>query len=456
MARTLRIGCRVLASLATVGALSGALGCGRAREACGPPGLPARLRGDAGVPVLVLGADAGAIDPCADVPALCNLPTTVVGEVAGTPQLTLLVAGDGYLVGDLAEFRHTVDRLWREVSDDVLVTHHGLGLRLVRVDVASSSRDVTNAETADTALGSCLTNAPDAGLPEWELVLNNGPWDVDALLTNVPEADAVVVVVNVNADGLRASGTLGVVSSLVRPRPPLTIRLARDDTGKTLTHELGHAWFNLGDEYSEAPGAPPQPAFAGIDPYADLPNVSTEPGAKWAGLISGAEEGGARYAHGVYHPTRHCRMLSSSEPEFCAVCADRIDEVLAVRAGRREPRPATCGALMDQRPEALGVGQVTVSLRGFSSVGLQGWVLADCACPPALPDWVLQHQPPPPGVDPQVAACLQQCLFSSTAPSFPAAVTFEVSELRRDGRFEYLCRDGRGALTQGGVAYHVE
>lgn len=102
-------------------------------------------------------------------------------------------------------------------------------------------------------------------------------------------------------------------------------------------HELGHAAFDLADEYgSDGPAAsgPGEPRRVNISLVSDPSAV------KWADLASmdgsvGCFEGGDRAADGIYRPSLRCIMRSVHDP-FCPVCRREISRQL-VSAARGAP-----------------------------------------------------------------------------------------------------------------------
>lgn len=138
---------------------------------------------------------------------------------------------------------------------------------------------------------------------------------------HVPGADVVLVVV----DTERYGGSGGsVAATTCHPR-----------AAALAVHELGHAAFDLADEYGRT-GRHPGPAPGRV-------NVTLDPDparAPWADLLGvdgvGCHEGGDGYAAGVYRPTPTCRMRSLAAP-FCAVCAREIRRVLLTHRGAPAP-----------------------------------------------------------------------------------------------------------------------
>jgi hypothetical protein len=144
--------------------------------------------------------------------------------------------------------------------------------------------------------------------------------DEDAALglarRHVPDADAVLVLANREEYG----GSAGRVACLTRHPwgPALAV------------HELGHAAFDLADEYGHEGRHPgPEPRRINV-------TLESDPArAPWAELPgTGCVEGGDRYSSGVFRAQATCRMRNLGDP-FCVVCAREIRRVLLAH-GRGE------------------------------------------------------------------------------------------------------------------------
>ncbi len=116
-------------------------------------------------------------------------------------------------------------------------------------------------------------------------------------------------------------------------------------SGRVFTHEFGHAFAALADEYQY-----------GYDKAEDIYNMSVEPwqinitnlvdfDSKWKNLIGkytpvptpdtiiyekkiGAFEGAGYVKEKIYRPTHDCKMRSNSTDEFCPVCYKTVLEML--------------------------------------------------------------------------------------------------------------------------------
>ena len=100
-----------------------------------------------------------------------------------------------------------------------------------------------------------------------------------------------------------------------------------DAIAYTFAHEIGHAIFKLGDEYSTDPTGCNKPPFD----YGDPANLTLDPKRpKWQYLIDWGIVpkdpvigGGMACKTSVWHPTATCRMDEAKE-NFCPVCLERI------------------------------------------------------------------------------------------------------------------------------------
>lgn len=111
------------------------------------------------------------------------------------------------------------------------------------------------------------------------------------------------------------------------------------------THEFGHGFAGLGDEYYTSDVAYNE--FYPLDVEPLDPNLTTlvnfdlkwknmidektpvpTPGTKEFGQTLGVFEGGGYVAKGVYRPMQDCSMKSISVDNFCPVCIDAIKQII--------------------------------------------------------------------------------------------------------------------------------
>lgn len=116
-------------------------------------------------------------------------------------------------------------------------------------------------------------------------------------------------------------------------------------TPQVLTHEFGHGFAGLADEYYSSEVAYEEFYPLNVEPWE--PNITTRVNfdAKWKNLIAksvpvptpntkkytgvtGLFEGGGYSATGIYRPSFDCRMKSNQAETFCEVCQNAIEAMI--------------------------------------------------------------------------------------------------------------------------------
>ncbi len=100
------------------------------------------------------------------------------------------------------------------------------------------------------------------------------------------------------------------------------------------THEFGHSFSRLLDEYQGNPNPPLPPAQAMLR---RAPNAAVTENPKevpWAHMIKkrikgvGVYEGGATYSKGVWRPAQSCAMNAAGNNQYCPVCREQTIKVI--------------------------------------------------------------------------------------------------------------------------------
>jgi len=116
-------------------------------------------------------------------------------------------------------------------------------------------------------------------------------------------------------------------------------------TPQVFTHEFGHGFAGLADEYYNSEVAYEEFYPLDVEPWE--PNITTRVNfeSKWKDLIAksvpiptpndkrytgvtGLFEGGGYAAKGIYRPSLDCRMKSNQADSFCEVCQTAIEEMI--------------------------------------------------------------------------------------------------------------------------------
>ena len=116
-------------------------------------------------------------------------------------------------------------------------------------------------------------------------------------------------------------------------------------TPQVLTHEFGHGFAGLADEYYSSEVAYEEFYPLSVEPWE--PNITTRVNfdAKWKNMIArsvpvptpndkrytgvtGLFEGGGYSAKGIYRPSFDCRMKSNEAETFCEVCQNALEAMI--------------------------------------------------------------------------------------------------------------------------------
>lgn len=327
---------------------------------------------------------------CEDFPLLCGQPVdSIVNEPDRAAAYDIVFVSEGYTAGELKRYRERVESLIEGLTKDAngIVAPRIDSFNFHTVDIASpAGARLTNSDRTDSALGGCFSK-DDPKLSDDFFLRADRRLASLAAIAHVESADAIVVVMDTGTPA-RANASLGQDSTIA----PAIIHLGREHGSRILTHELGHALFGLGDEYADSERCydPYLPVFSTLsDPLIGIANLTLDAsGAKWAGLVDGAREGGFRHGACVYHPTNGCRMRSSEADAFCPVCAAAIERASLAHRGTWDDGPPTCGIELDQHPTQVS-GSLKVALIGhdLGRVDEYGIYLDD--------EWILQSLPGP-------------------------------------------------------------
>jgi len=114
---------------------------------------------------------------------------------------------------------------------------------------------------------------------------------------------------------------------------------------KVFTHEFGHAFAALADEYAYEDTPPDQLYDLSVEPFQVNITTLVDFDSKWADMVGagtpvptkvseetkdkiGAFEGAAYVQRKVYRPMYDCKMRSNNTPDFCPVCEKALIEMI--------------------------------------------------------------------------------------------------------------------------------
>jgi IgA Peptidase M64 len=290
------------------------------------------------------------------------------GRVLGTVKLVdhgpaavrwnLVLLADGYREQERNAFADHA----RRIADELLATPpfdaFEDAINVYRVDVASTDSGADDPVPCN-GTGAAPATYFDATFCDEEIPRRIGVDDELVLLTanqQVPEWHVAMVVVNSTQRGGARDEQVAAISVAF-------------GFEQTAVHEIGHAGFDLADEYDSrlgcASGETDRDRYTESEPM--RPNITAETGRsslKWRDLVLpstpvptttnldctkcdpqlspvpagtvGAFEGAGTYHCGLFRPQFTCWMRKSGDP-FCAICRRRIRETLTPYLPDRSP-----------------------------------------------------------------------------------------------------------------------
>ncbi len=232
----------------------------------------------------------------------------------------LLFLGDGFTEDQLPQFEETSANLF-----NAFIAAHYYSFFNARFNGWTQRVRSREEGIDDSDNGVAKDTAFDLGMGQGDLRRCVFPYtsegqELARRLGQEAGADVVIIIANTTEYGGCASNGLFAVT--MDPSAP-----------EIVSHELGHALFNLADEYDYG-GSPPC-AFESSQP--NVTNQSTRDTVPWSDLVTaselptpagsggvGAFEGAAYCPQGMYRPEDNCLMRTLGTP-FCAVCAREVN-----------------------------------------------------------------------------------------------------------------------------------
>lgn len=249
-------------------------------------------------------------------------------EVNGSSALKydIVFLGDGFTATQQARFNRAVRDAVNAMRARAPFSNSMKSFNIYRVNVISQDSGIDKPNQnifRNTALDARFGDTSEGEATR--CVTTDSSFKSYAAASNAPAYDAVFVLVNETGGGGCAGG--------------LVFSTIRAGFANTITHELGHKVFSLGDEYDcyVCGGVDTGERYDSIEHWkANITKITDRATTKWADLIDAATplpttvdnpvgvvglwEGAGYYKYGLYRSQKTCHMKSSGD-EFCAVCA---------------------------------------------------------------------------------------------------------------------------------------
>jgi hypothetical protein len=247
-------------------------------------------------------------------------------------KVDIVVLGDGYNANEMHKLRADADRLIGVLFgvEPFKSRKRDFNVRLVETISAESFVDEPRERRYRDNLLGLSFNAFD--IPRYMLTFDN-----KAVRDAAGNAPYDIVIIIANAKRYGGGGIYNLYSDA---------SVDNEFSGYVFTHEFGHAFAGLGDEYYSSEVAYNDLYPKGMEPWE--PNITAlldTTRIKWRDLITpgtpiptpadslhagvvGAFEGAGYSAKGLYRPCLDCIMFSKKLGPFCPVCRRAIERVI--------------------------------------------------------------------------------------------------------------------------------
>lgn len=267
-----------------------------------------------------LASESGGSGPSTTVPGLSKL----IDNCDCAFGVNLLFVSEGFTQAQLGDFRQRVRSLANGLRNYAGFKDHWDQVNVWVLEVASPDSGISdpdNGITKSTPFGVSFGQGSDR-----RCVFPRNPTSAATRLRSRAESEArslaTMIVANSNEHG--GCATRGLATTTLGPHAQHTV-----------IHELGHALFNLADEYVDA-------SRCDISRAGNRLNTTKNAGnPPWRSIVGTTFEGAEYCATGVYRAEQRCLMRDTT-PRFCSVCSHHANRWFEERKWTRPD--SSCGA----------------------------------------------------------------------------------------------------------------
>jgi len=247
-------------------------------------------------------------------------------------KVDIVVIGEGYTANEIHKMRKDAKRLLGVLFDTepYRSRKRDFNVRLIEAVSPESGVDEPRKGKYRNSILGFSFNTFD--IERYMLSTNN---KVIRDVASLAPYDAIIVMVNTERYG--GGGIFNLYAVSISDN---------EYSGYVFTHELGHSFAGLADEYYSSKVAYNDMYPRGVEPWE--PNITAlldTTNVKWGDMIKpgtpvptpddstydgvvGCFEGAGYAAKGLYRPYRNCRMFSKGLVDFCPVCRRAIEKMI--------------------------------------------------------------------------------------------------------------------------------
>ncbi|MCU0366518.1 MAG: IgA Peptidase M64 [Bacteroidales bacterium] len=259
------------------------------------------------------------------------LATRIYGS--GDPHTSLDIAflSEGYTKGEMGKFRADVKRM-----ADILFEEAPFDKYRERINIWAVEAPSQESGTDVPGEGIYVNTALNSSYYTFDVDRYLTTQDIRTVNDYAAAAPHDQIVVLINSPRYGGGGVYNYYSAVTSDHK---------FTPQVFTHEFGHGFAGLADEYYSSEVAYEEFYPLSVEPWE--PNITTMVNfeSKWKDLIArsvpvptpntkkytgvtGLFEGGGYSAKGIFRPSFDCRMKSNEAESFCEVCQRAVEEMI--------------------------------------------------------------------------------------------------------------------------------
>jgi hypothetical protein len=260
-----------------------------------------------------------------------SLATRIHGT--GDPHTSLDIAfiAEGYTRGEMDKFRSDVKRM-----ADIIFSEAPFDKYKDRINIWAVEAPSQESGTDVPGEGIYVNTALSSSYYTFDLDRYLTTQDIRSVNDYAAAAPHDQIIVLINSPRYGGGGVYNYYSA---------VTAGHQFTPQVLTHEFGHGFAGLADEYYSSEVAYEEFYPLTVEPWE--PNITTMVNfdAKWKDMIvrsvptptpndkrytgvTGLFEGGGYSAKGIFRPSYNCRMKSNQADSFCEVCQRAIEAMI--------------------------------------------------------------------------------------------------------------------------------
>ena len=260
-----------------------------------------------------------------------SLASRVYGSGDPHTSLDIVFIAEGYTRGEMEKFRSDVKRM-----ADILFLEAPFDKYQDRINIWAVEAPSQESGTDVPGEGIYVNTALSASYYTFDVDRYLTTQDIRKVNDFAAAAPHDQIIVLINSPRYGGGGVYNYYSAVTSDHK---------FTPQVLTHEFGHGFAGLADEYYSSEVAYEEFYPLDVEPWE--PNITTRVNfdAKWKDMIAksvpvptpnnkkytgvtGLFEGGGYSATGIYRPSFDCRMKSNQAETFCEVCQEAIEEMI--------------------------------------------------------------------------------------------------------------------------------